>query len=179
VLVNSELSGITLGWRLTTTAQDELYAAIEGTAFHTRVILERMQEHGVPVRRIINGGGIPQKNQVLNQVYANVLGKPILVPDGDVTSLGSAIFAFMAAGAFRTIEEAQERLCPKFRTVAPEPAQAATSEQLYGLYHKLYFGFGQRDAAAIGVGDVMPELRRIAAQVQEFQGGSGAGSVAS
>ena len=115
VLVNPELSGVTLGWRLTTTAQDELFAAIEGTAFHTRVILERMEEHGVPVRRIINGGGIPQKNAVLNQVYANVMGKPILVPKGDVTSLGSAIFAFMAAGAFRTIEEAQDQLCPGFR----------------------------------------------------------------
>ena len=63
VLVNPELSGVTLGWRLTHTAQDELFAAIEGTAFHTRVILERMEEHGVPVRRIINGGGIPQKNR--------------------------------------------------------------------------------------------------------------------
>ena len=59
------------GWRLTHTAQDELFAAIEGTAFHTRVILERMAEHGVPIRRVINGGGIPQKNPALNQVYAN------------------------------------------------------------------------------------------------------------
>ena len=71
-----------------------------------------MEEHGVPVDRIINGGGIPQRNPVLNQVYANVLGKPVLVPKGDVTSLGSAIFAFLAAGAFETIEEAQDALCP-------------------------------------------------------------------
>src|SRR5271157_4132129 len=92
VLVNPELSGVTLGWRLTHTAQDELFAAIEGTAFHTRVILERMEQYGVPVRRVINGGGIPQRNPVLNQVYANVLGKHVLVPAGDVTSLGSAIF---------------------------------------------------------------------------------------
>jgi L-ribulokinase len=42
VLVNPELGGVTLGWKLTHTAQDELFAAIEGTAFHTRVILERM-----------------------------------------------------------------------------------------------------------------------------------------
>ena len=97
VLVNPELGGVTLGWHLTTTAADELFAAIEGTAFHTRVILERMEEHGVAVNRIINGGGIPQRNDVLNQVYANVLNKPILVPQGDVTSLGSAIFAFLAA----------------------------------------------------------------------------------
>src|SRR5215510_599809 len=92
VLVNPELGGITLGWKLTHTAQDELFAAIEGTAFHTRVILERMQEYGVPIRRVINGGGIPQKNETLNRVYANVLNKPILVPKSEITSLGSAIF---------------------------------------------------------------------------------------
>src|SRR3954453_7428354 len=148
VLVNPELSGVTLGWRLTTTAQDELFAAIEGTAFHTRVILERMEQHGVPVRRIINGGGIPQKNAVLNQVYANVMGKPILVPKGDVTSLGSAIFAFMAAGAFPSIEAAQDQLCPGFKTIEPEPANAAISQELYGLYRKLYFGLGRKGSEA-------------------------------
>jgi L-ribulokinase len=60
VLVNPELGGITLGWNLMHTAADELFAAIEGTAFHTRIILDRMEEHGVPIRRVINGGGIPQ-----------------------------------------------------------------------------------------------------------------------
>src|SRR5690242_11203498 len=107
VLVNPALGGVTLGWNLTHTAQDELFAAIEGTAFHTRIILERMAEHAVPIRRVINGGGIPQKNRALNQVYANVLGKTVLVPESDVTSLGSAIFAFLAAGVFKTIDEAQ------------------------------------------------------------------------
>ena len=73
VLVNPELGGLTLGWKLTHTAQDELFAAIEGTAFHTRVILERMEQYGVQVHRVINGGGIPQKNSKLNQVYADIL----------------------------------------------------------------------------------------------------------
>jgi L-ribulokinase len=168
VLVNPELSGITMGWRLTTTAQDELFAAIEGTAFHTRVILERMETYGVPVRRIINGGGIPQKNAVLNQVYANVMGKPILVPKGDVTSLGSAIFAFMAAGAFKTIEEAQDRLCPGFNVIEPIAEEAAASAKLYALYRELYFSFGS--------GETLPKLRHIAAQAR---GGKSARSAAS
>ena len=73
VLVNPNLGGVTLGWNLNHTAADELFAAIEGTAFHTRIILDRMPEHGVPINRVIHGGGIPQKNDVLNQVYANVL----------------------------------------------------------------------------------------------------------
>ncbi len=94
VLVNPDLGGVTLGWNLVHTAQDELFAAIEGTAFHTRIILERMAEHGVPVDRVINAGGIPQNNPLLNQVYANVLGKPVLVPSALPTSLGSSIFAF-------------------------------------------------------------------------------------
>jgi L-ribulokinase len=175
VLVNPELGGVTLGWRLTNTAQDELFAAIEGTAFHTRVILERMEEHGVPVRRIINGGGVPQKNPVLNQVYASVMGKPILVPKGDVTSLGSAIFAFLAAGAFHTVEEAQDALCPGYATIEPEKAGTATYAELHPLFRKLYFAFGERRAKAIEMGDVLPELRRIAARAR---GGGSAGSAA-
>ena len=177
VLVNPELGGVTLGWRLTHTAQDELFAAIEGTAFHTRVILERMEEYGVPVRRIINGGGVPQRNAVLNQVYANVMGKPILVPAGDVTSLGSAIFAFLAAGAFRSVEEAQDALCPGYATIEPERAGRGPRRMpsCIPLYRKLYFAFGERRSPEIGIGDVLPELRRIAAQAR---GGQSAGTAA-
>jgi len=167
VLVNAELGGVTLGWNLTHTAQDELFAAIEGTAFHTRVIFERMAEHGVAIRRVINGGGIPQKNETLNRVYANVLNKPVLVPEGDVTSLGSAIMAFMAAGAFDTIEQAQQALCPPFRTIAPDARANAAYERLYPLYRKLYFGFGGPGAEAVAIGDVLPVLRRLAAEVRQ------------
>ena len=120
VLVNPELGGVTLGWNLVHTAQDELFAAIEGTAFHTRIILERMAEHGVRIDRMINAGGIPQKNEMLNRVYANVLNKPVLVPAGIPTSLGSGIFALLAAGAYKTIEEAQDAVCLPFRTVEPD-----------------------------------------------------------
>jgi len=163
VLVNPELGGVTLGWNLVHAAQDEMFAAIEGTALHTRVILDRMAEYGVPIRRVINGGGIPQKNETLNQVYANVFSKPVLVPLAEVTSLGSAIFAFLAAGVFATIEEAQKALCPAFRTVEPQPEAAAVYEKLYPLYRKLYFAMGRPGSEAIAIGDVLPELRRIAA----------------
>jgi L-ribulokinase len=167
VLVNPELSGVTLGWRLTSTAQDELFAAIEGTAMHTRVILERMEQHGVPVDRIIHGGGIPQRNQQLNQIYANVMGKPILVPKGDVTSLGSSIFAFMAIGTFKTIEEAQDALCPGYTSIEPNAADVSTYQELYAMFKSLYFGFGERKSDAIEIGHVLPELRRIAARARK------------
>src|SRR5581483_428786 len=137
VLVNPELGGVTLGWNLVHTAQDELFAAIEGTAFHTRIILERMAEHGVrgeskvKIDRVINAGGIPQKSEVLNRVYANVLNKPVLVPAGIPTSLGSGIFALLAAGAYKTVEEAQAAVCLPLRTVEPDAKSAAVHERLY------------------------------------------------
>jgi len=166
VLVNAELGGVTLGWNLTHTAQDELFAAIEGTAFHTRIILERMAEHGVSIQRVINGGGIPQKNETLNRVYANVFAKPVLVPEDEVTSLGSAIFAFLAAGTFPTIEDAQRALCPRFRTVEPDPRASAVYERLYPLYRKLYLGLGNPASERVAIGDVLPALRKIAAEAR-------------
>jgi L-ribulokinase len=167
VLVNPELGGVTLGWNMVSTAQDELFAAIEGTAFHTRIILERMAEHGVRIDRVVNAGGIPQKSEVLNRIYANVLNKPVLVPAGIPTSLGSGIMALLAAGTYKTIEEAQEAVCLPLRTVQPDPAAAAVYEQLYKLYRDVYFALGTRDAAPIALGAVLPELRKIAAEARK------------
>lgn len=161
VLVNPNLGGMTLGWNLQHTAQDELFAAIEGTAFHTRIILDRMNEYGAPTKRVINGGGIPQNNPVLNQVYANVLRRPVLVPSSKVTGLGSAIFAFLAAGIFSSIEEAQQRVCPAHTIYEPQPDSEDVYQELYGLYRKLYFAFG--DPGATGeFGEILPGLVRIA-----------------
>jgi len=164
VLVNPELGGVTLGWNLTHTAEDELFAAIEGTGFHTRVILERMEEFGVRINRVINGGGVPQKNKTLNRVYANILNKPILVPQGDVTSLGSAIFAFLAAGTFPNLEEAQKALCPDYKIFEPDAASAAIYQDLFPLFRKLYFALGQKDSCGAEIGDVLPAIRGIARQ---------------
>ena len=161
VLVNPNLGGITLGWNLLHTAEDELFAAIEGTGFHTRVILDRMSEHGAPTERVINGGGIPQNNPVLNQVYANVLGRPVLVPSGKVTGLGSAIFAFMAAGTFNTIDEAQNQVCPPHTVYKPQPETGGVYRELYELYRKVYFDFGQ-PVEGSAFGHVLPKLIQIA-----------------
>jgi L-ribulokinase len=165
VLVNPNLRGVTLGWNLQTTAQDELYAAIEGTAFHTRVILDRMAEHGVHIRRVINAGGIPQKNDVLNRIYANVLRCPVLVPAKSVVSLGSAIFAFLAAGTFKTIEEAQDKICPPHKAYEPEADAQRVYAEVFPLYRDLYFALGEPGKNPLA--NVLPALIRVAESVQK------------
>ncbi len=166
VLVTSELGGVTLGYNLLTTAQDELFAAIEGTALHTRIILERMAEHGVPIERVINAGGIPQQNATLNQVYANVLNKPVLVPGTPPTSIGSGIFAQLAAGIFPTIEAAQDAMCPKHRTFTPQPEAAARYQKLYPLFRAIYFALGDRNSEPVALAHVLRTLRDVAAEAR-------------
>jgi L-ribulokinase len=104
------------------------------------------EECGVPVDRIINAGGIPQKNELLNRVYASALNKPILVPDGPTTSVGSAIFAFLAAGTFKSVEEAQEVLSPGYRVIEPLSVDVQLYEDLFGQFSDLYFTLGSRHA---------------------------------
>ena len=120
----------------------------------------------MPIDRVIHGGGIPQKNEVLNQVYANVLNKPVLVPERPITSLGSAIFASLAAGLHPTIEAAQRALCPSYVVVEPQPQAVGVYEELYTLYRRLYFGLGVPDSSAIVTGDLLPTLRRIASEAR-------------
>lgn len=159
VLVRSDLGGVTLGWDLAHTAADELHAAIEGMAMHVRLIIERMGEGGLSFRRVINAGGIPQKNRVLNQVYADVMGVEVHVPASSPVGVGACIFAAIAAGAFPDIASAQARLCPQTEVFRPDPAAHAVYERLYALFTRVYHGLGETGSCELGT--VLPELRRF------------------
>ena len=163
VLVNPELGGVTLGWNLTHTAQDELFAAIEGTAFHTRIILERMAEHGVPIRRVINGGGIPQKNEVLNQrlrqrpeqagAGAGSRGHQPGLGHLRVSGRGSVSdHRRGAAGAVPAVPRRSNR----------RPAAAAVYEELYERGASRISRLGRKTAEPAAIGDLLPLLRRVA-----------------
>jgi L-ribulokinase len=92
-----------------------------------------------------------------------------LVPDGVPTNLGSGIMAFMAAGAYPSLQAAQNALCLPHKTYEPDPKAVAIYERLYPLYRDVYFALGQKDAAAVPLGRVLPELRKIAAQSLEYK----------
>ena len=93
VLVRSDLGAVTLGWDLNHTARDEMHAAIEGMAMHVRIITQRIESGGLQTARIVNAGGIPQRNDLLNQIYADVLGRPVHVPAFSPTGTGSCVVA--------------------------------------------------------------------------------------
>lgn len=159
VLVRSDLGGMTLGWDLSHTPADEMHAAIEGMAMHVRIILDRMAEGGLKFDRVINAGGIPQKNDVLNQVYADVLGCEVHVPDRSPTGVGACIFAAIAAGAYETIPQAQSVMCPGTRVFTPRGDRKQAYDRLYGLFRDVYFGFGE--GTSVDLGRVLPALREF------------------
>jgi L-ribulokinase len=78
--------------------------------------------------------------------------------------LGAAIFAFLAAGTFETVDDAQNALCSCYRTVEPDPVAAKIYDRLYALYKRLYFRLGHTSAAAVRADDILPTLRRVAAE---------------
>ena len=163
VLVDVDLTGMLLGATLATRPEEIYRALIEATAYGTRVIIEAFEEHGVPVREIVAAGGLPERNQLLMQIYADVTGRTLKVAGtSQAGCLGSAMHAAVAAGAgaggFDTIQDAA-RAMAEIKDVAygPDPAAQAVYDDLYAEYLTLHDYFGR------GANDVMKRLKRIKA----------------
>ncbi|HUF64109.1 MAG TPA: ribulokinase [Verrucomicrobiales bacterium] len=143
ILVDARLTGLILGQTLHTEAHEIYRALIESTAFGALRIIEQIEDYGVPVREVINTGGLAVKSPVLMQIYADVLGRPLKVAASDQTcALGAALFGAAASGRM-TLDEARERNC-RVRPLQyqPDPANHAIYMEIYGLYRQLHDVFG-------------------------------------
>jgi len=144
ILVDQRLTGLLLGQTLYTT-QSEIYRAlIEATAFGARAILERLQEYGVPVDRIVCAGGIAEKNPLLMQIYADITGCTMQVSgSSQACALGSAIAAAVLAGAHQDFHDAQKKMTSvQAKSYRPIAANRKVYTQLYTLYRTTHDAFG-------------------------------------
>jgi L-ribulokinase len=163
ILVDPRLTGLVLGQTLHTTRAEVYRALIEATAFGARAIIERLQEYGVPVERVVCCGGIAEKNDLFMQIYADVLGHPMLVAGSPQTpALGAAISAAVAAGTYPTFEAAQGRMTSlKEKAFAPEPAAHAVYDELYRMYRELHDTFGGVPGAKADLATLMKRLLAV------------------
>ncbi len=100
ILVDPKLTGLIVGQTLHTTRAEIYRALIEATAFGARAIIDRMREHGVRIDRVVCCGGIAEKNDLFMQIYADVLGQPMLIAGSpQAPALGAAISAAVTAGS--------------------------------------------------------------------------------
>ena len=174
ILVDARLSGLLLGCTLHTSRAEIYRALIEATAFGARKILDRLAEYGVEVEEVVNCGGIAEKNPLFMQIYADVLGRRMVVSASAQTcALGAAIMGAVAAGrdagGYASVEEAQAALCSFSETVyAPGPACQAVYDELYALYGELHDSFGVQ-GASFDHYDVMKALLDLRQRVIEHE----------
>jgi L-ribulokinase len=161
VLVDAELSGLLVGATLATAPHEIYRALLEATAFGTRVIVEAFVSAGVAVENIVVCGGLPERNRLLMQIYADVTGREIAVAASrQAPALGSAMFGAVAAGAAAgghdSIVEASRRMVvPSSETYTPSAVAHGVYDELFTEYVRLHDLFGR------GGQSTMQALKRI------------------
>jgi L-ribulokinase len=166
ILMDAELSGVLLGCTLSTKPEDIYRALIEATAFGTRMIVETARAGGVEVNGLVACGGLAAKNEMLMQIYADILGTPIRVAEAEHTSgLGAAILGAVAAGGdagYVSLSEATEHMVrPPSESYEPIAENVAVYNRLYAEYVRLHDLFGR------GGNDVLKTLKSIRGEIGE------------
>lgn len=147
ILVDQRLTGLLIGQTLYTTPGEIYRALIEATAFGALTIINRLEEYGVAVEEVINCGGIAEKNAVVMQIYADVIGRPMKISRSAQTcALGAAIAGAVAAGRFQNYADAQAAMTGlKDVVYTPNPEAHTVYQRLYAIYRKLHDAFGTPD----------------------------------
>ncbi|MFE5324484.1 ribulokinase [Paenibacillus sp. NPDC056579] len=165
VLADTDLSGLIVGLTLQTKPEDIYRALLEATAYGTRKIIETYEEAGLAVEELFACGGLPQRNRLLMQIYADVTGREIkLSASAQTPALGAAIWGAVAAGkhigGYDTVMEACASMAKlREETFRPDPQHRAVYDRLYEQYNRLHDLFGGRGSCQI-----MQELKRIKLQ---------------
>jgi L-ribulokinase len=161
VLVDADLSGVLLGLTLATKPEEIYRALIESTAYGTRMIIDTFEDSGIPITEIVAAGGLPERNKLLMQIYADVTGKIIrLTGTSQGGAFGSAMHGAVAAGAacggYDTIVDAAKHMAGlRDESFTPIPENQALYEQLYREYVTLHDYFGR------GANDVMKRVKEL------------------
>lgn len=144
LLSDNQLSGLIVGQQLDTKTEDIYRALMESTAFGTKKIINRYEEYGMEIKNVIACGGLPKRSNLLMEIYANVLNKPIIISDSEYASgMGAAILGAVAGGAHNTIEEAVKNMkLPILKTIYPKNKDVESYKALFSLYQELHDYFG-------------------------------------
>ena len=157
VLDNGDLSGLILGLTLQTRPEEIYRALIESVAFGTKVIFDRFEECGASIKNVCAAGGIAQKDEMMMQIYADVLNRPIRIAGTkQACARGAAIMAAVAAGSYPDLFTACDALAlPDYCVYYPCEESRKAYEKLFAEYKTLHDYFG------MGVNRVMERLTEM------------------
>jgi FGGY-family pentulose kinase len=113
-------------------------ATVQALAYGTRHIVEAMNRAGHRVERIVMCGG-GTKNPLLLQEHADALGRDLhLVEEEDAVTLGAALLAATAGGAFASLPEAAAAMVRPGGRIRARPAELGFHDAKYRVYLQLY-----------------------------------------
>jgi len=138
-LADSRLSGIILGLSMDTTAVGIYRSLMESLCFGARSIVDLFEAGNVDVQRVLMTSGLAQNNPLLIQIMADVMKRPIDVPElANATAVGAAIHGAVAAGVVSSYADGASRFgATTYRRYEPEKRNIAVYETLYGLYSEM------------------------------------------
>jgi L-ribulokinase len=142
-LMDGSLAGAFTGLTMNHHAGHMFRSLLEASAFGVRWIVEVLERGGVPVDRFVATGGLPHHNPLLMQIYTDVLGKPIDVPDTKQgPALGAAILGVLAAGrdasGFADTRQAVKAIAGSLtkKTYTPDHATKGAYDKAYQRYRQ-------------------------------------------
>lgn len=116
-----------------------LRAIYEGVAFQHRRHAESVVSYVAPqCPQMIRLAGGASKSAIWAQVFADVCGLPVEVPEGEeIGALGAAMCAAVATGRFPDLASAAQTMCRVERTAEPRPQLCDFYEERYGEFLRL------------------------------------------
>jgi xylulokinase len=113
-------------------------AIMEGVAYSLKDTFTIFEEMKIPVSSIRLGGG-GARSSLWRQIQADVYGSEVeIVKAEEGAAYGAAILAGVGAGAWRSVDEACDRLIRVASRVAPDAEDSATMRHGYRTYQKIY-----------------------------------------
>lgn len=136
---NQELKAAISHLSLGTKAPHIFKALVNAICFGAKKIVDRFEEEGVPIHKVIGIGGVARKSPFIMQTLANVLDMPIIVAASDqAPALGAAIYAAVAAGVYPDVQEASRNMGSDFEAeYHPQPEQVPQYARLMQQYQQL------------------------------------------
>jgi len=136
-LWNNNTSGVIFGLKPTTTRQDLIRAAIEGTTYGSREVLSIVEKDGLEISNIrITGGS--SKSTMWVQTFSDVLNKKIQIPGTlDLPPLGIAIAAAYSIGIIDDFEQATNMISIN-KTFYPNLENQNYYNEMYEVFCNLY-----------------------------------------
>jgi xylulokinase len=146
-------TGAILGLRIDTKGEDIVKAILEGITFEMMVNLERLDAAGVRVDELRAVGGLAKSEEFL-QLKADMMGRRVTTLDvSEAGTMGVAILAGTASGAYRSVEDAVALLVKKKREFVPDERIHAVYAEKFETYKRIYPAMRSIHGYADGLAD--------------------------